>query len=111
MFVLVSTQDDGLLILPTHRLIGGLTTFSAAAFKDAIKADFEMTEVPVTAAQLPDVAANIAAGSPHTFGSIRCEGESDLHPEAQKRERASAAGARAKRMRGDGWMSRFCSVT
>jgi uncharacterized protein (DUF1015 family) len=75
MFVLVSAQDDGLLILPTHRLIGGLSAFSAAAFRDAIMADFEMTEVPVTPAQLPDVAANIAAGSPHTFGLYDAKGK------------------------------------
>jgi uncharacterized protein (DUF1015 family) len=75
MFVLVSTQDDGLLILPTHRLVGGLIGFSAAAFREAIMADFEMTEVPVTAAQLPEVAANIAAGSPHTFGLYDAKGK------------------------------------
>jgi uncharacterized protein (DUF1015 family) len=67
MFVLVGMRDDGLLILPTHRLIGGLTSFDPALFKDAIIADFEMKEVPVTPAQLPDVATTIAAGSPHTF--------------------------------------------
>jgi uncharacterized protein (DUF1015 family) len=67
MFVLVSTQNDGLLILPTHRLIGGLINFDPAAFRNAIMADFEATEVPATATQLPGVAASIAEGSPHTF--------------------------------------------
>ena len=28
MFVLIAMQDDGLLIHPTHRLIGGLTDFN-----------------------------------------------------------------------------------
>ena len=32
MFVLVGMHDDGLLILPTHRLVGGLAGFTAAAF-------------------------------------------------------------------------------
>jgi uncharacterized protein (DUF1015 family) len=68
MFVLVGTQDDGLLILPTHRLVGGLAGFDAGAFKNAIAADFEMTEVSATPAQLAGVAASIANGPPHTFG-------------------------------------------
>jgi uncharacterized protein (DUF1015 family) len=67
MFALVAIQDDGLLIQPTHRLVGGLSGFNPAAFRDAILADFEMKEVPVTPVQLPDVATSIAAGSPHTF--------------------------------------------
>jgi uncharacterized protein (DUF1015 family) len=75
MFVLVGTQDDGLLILPTHRLVGGLTSFNAAAFRNAIMADFEMKEVPVTAAQLPGVAASIAGGSPHTFALYDATGK------------------------------------
>jgi uncharacterized protein (DUF1015 family) len=75
MFVLVGTHDDGLLILPTHRLVGGLSGFNAGVFRDAIMADFEMKEVPVTAAQLPDVAANIAAGSGHTFGLYDAKGK------------------------------------
>jgi uncharacterized protein (DUF1015 family) len=68
MFVLVGTQDDGLLILPTHRLVGGLTSFDAGAFKNAIAADFDMAEVSATPAQLAGVAASIANGPPHTFG-------------------------------------------
>src|SRR5450432_2183177 len=42
MFVLVSLQDDGLLILPTHRLIGGLQNFDIAQFKSAIASNFEI---------------------------------------------------------------------
>jgi uncharacterized protein (DUF1015 family) len=68
MFVLVGIHDGGLLILPTHRLIGGLKNFNVADFRNAIMADFEMHEMPVTAAQLPQVAASIADGSPHQFG-------------------------------------------
>jgi uncharacterized protein (DUF1015 family) len=67
MFMLVGMQNDGLLILPTHRLIGGLSGFTLAAFKEAIAGEFEMQEVAATAAQLPAVATSIAGGSPHTF--------------------------------------------
>ena len=33
MFVLVGMQDDGLLILPTHRLIGGVPSFDIEALR------------------------------------------------------------------------------
>jgi uncharacterized protein (DUF1015 family) len=33
MFVLIGMQDDGLLILPTHRLIGGMANFDIESFK------------------------------------------------------------------------------
>ena len=36
MFVLVGMQDDGLIILPTHRLIGGLSNFSIDAFRATV---------------------------------------------------------------------------
>jgi len=32
LFVLVGMQDDGLLILPTHRILGNIPTFDVAAF-------------------------------------------------------------------------------
>ena len=67
MFVLVGMQDDGLLIMPTHRLVGGLSSFNMPAFKDAIAADFDVEELPVVPAQLAGVATSIAAGAPHTF--------------------------------------------
>ena len=40
MFVLVGMQDDGLLILPTHRLIGGLDGFDIEQFRKGADQQF-----------------------------------------------------------------------
>lgn len=58
MFVLVALQDDGLLILPTHRLIGGLTNFNMAQFASAIASNFEIVEIATWTGSEPV----------HTFG-------------------------------------------
>lgn len=44
MFVLVSMNDDGLLIWPTHRLIGGLDWFDIGAFHTALGSNFRVEE-------------------------------------------------------------------
>jgi uncharacterized protein (DUF1015 family) len=69
MFVLVSMQDDGLLILPTHRLIGGLVDFDISRFREALGTDWEVTETPVTADKLADYADTaLQMEGVHTFG-------------------------------------------
>lgn len=68
MFVLVSMQDPGLLILPTHRLIGGLDAFDPAEFKPALLDNFDMHEAIFRPDQLPDFADAIEKSDPHTFG-------------------------------------------
>jgi uncharacterized protein (DUF1015 family) len=68
LFVLVSMQDDGLLIHPTHRLIGGLSSFDVAEFAKAIAGNFEMTEMPIEPDQLNEFAKSLAQGAPHTLG-------------------------------------------
>jgi uncharacterized protein (DUF1015 family) len=45
MFVLISMNDDGLMIFPTHRIIGGLSTFDIEVFKEAVGNNFRVTEV------------------------------------------------------------------
>jgi uncharacterized protein (DUF1015 family) len=37
MFVLVAIEDPGMIILPTHRLLGGMTDFSMARFTQAAR--------------------------------------------------------------------------
>jgi uncharacterized protein (DUF1015 family) len=69
MFVLVGMQDDGLLILPTHRMIGNVEAFNIAAFRAAVEDTFDVTETPIA----PDkVAEYIDIALPkqpaHTFG-------------------------------------------
>ena len=68
MFVLVSMQDPGLQILPTHRLIGGLTNFTPAAFSAVLGSNFEITESNLTADHLPEFTEGLNAHEVHTFG-------------------------------------------
>jgi uncharacterized protein (DUF1015 family) len=68
MFVLVGMQDPGLLILPTHRLIGGLTNFSIEAFRSALSANFELAEMAVGPDHMTEAVDQLAHGSPHVFG-------------------------------------------
>jgi len=68
MFVLVSMQDPGLLILPTHRLIGGLNNFSVEAFRAALGGNFEVSESNLTADQLPEFTEGLTGHEVHTFG-------------------------------------------
>jgi uncharacterized protein (DUF1015 family) len=53
MFVLVGMQDDGLLILPTHRIISGLKDFNIEAFRKAVSPIANVTEVNIPESELP----------------------------------------------------------
>ncbi|MGB7161205.1 MAG: DUF1015 domain-containing protein [Tepidisphaeraceae bacterium] len=67
MFVLVGMQDDGLLILPTHRLIGGLDRFDIDAFRAAVGSNFEITE-SVAPDRFDEHHQTDPAAQAHTFG-------------------------------------------
>lgn len=69
MFVLVGMQDDGLLILPTHRLIGGLKDFNIDALKAALGDNAEITETPLKGEFVDEYVNNVLPLQPaHTFG-------------------------------------------
>lgn len=69
MFVLVPMQDDGLLILPTHRLIGGLRFFHIETLKTALGAGFDVKETPLTPDHLDEFVHHVLPAQPaHTFG-------------------------------------------
>jgi uncharacterized protein (DUF1015 family) len=68
MFVLVAMQDDGLQILPTHRLIGGLQNLDVAAFTAAIAGNFEVTETPLRPDHVDELATVLSGYEQHTFG-------------------------------------------
>lgn len=69
LFVLVGMQDPGLLILPTHRLIGNLSGFNAEAFKAAVAPHFEMTETPLRGDHVDEFVRDVMPKQPaHTFG-------------------------------------------
>ena len=67
MFVLVGMQDDGLLILPTHRLIGGLAGFDMNALAAKIAGVFEIARSSISADHLPEVVEALDREPPHTF--------------------------------------------
>ncbi|HEV2293826.1 MAG TPA: DUF1015 domain-containing protein [Tepidisphaeraceae bacterium] len=68
MFVLVGMQDPGLLILPTHRLIGGLEGFSIDAFRAAVGGAFDVTESRLTPDRFDEHHQTNPNPQPHTFG-------------------------------------------
>jgi uncharacterized protein (DUF1015 family) len=69
MFVLVSMNDDGLLIWPTHRLIGGLNAFDIDDFAAAIAPNFTLTPATVGPEKMNDFVNHLLPnGGNHTFG-------------------------------------------
>ncbi len=69
MFVLVSMQDDGLLILPTHRLIGGLSHFDIDIFKAELGAAATVTETSYWPGQIEEfMNVALAKAPPNSFG-------------------------------------------
>lgn len=69
MFVLVGMQDDGLLILPTHRILGNLPTFDVAAFASAVSPNFDVVETPLKPNLVDEFVRNVLPLQPaHTFG-------------------------------------------
>ncbi len=78
LFALVGMQDPGLLILPTHRLIGGLKHFSVAAFAQALAGAFEVTPVQADKSKPEQLAHLLVSKPPHTFGLYAAGGEACL---------------------------------
>ncbi|MGE5609584.1 MAG: DUF1015 domain-containing protein [Bacillota bacterium] len=69
LFVLIGMQDPGLLILPTHRLIGGLKGFGIEKLKAAVKDNFEVSETALTADRMEEYLRDmLPKAPPHTFG-------------------------------------------
>lgn len=69
MFVLVGMQDDGLLILPTHRLIGGLSSFDVTTFTKALGDDWTVTQTPLGPEHVDEFINVVLPKQPaHTFG-------------------------------------------
>jgi uncharacterized protein (DUF1015 family) len=64
LMCLVALQDPGLTVFPTHRLLKGLTSEQHEALAAVIRRDFDIQELPSTAALAPD------ASDPVRFGYI-----------------------------------------
>jgi uncharacterized protein (DUF1015 family) len=69
MFVLVPFQDDGLLILPTHRMVGGMKSFTVAALLKLIADQFEIAEATYSVDKLVEFTdEHLPKTAPHTMG-------------------------------------------
>lgn len=68
MFTLVSLHEDGLLVLPTHRLLGNIEGFDLQIFQNAIKAHFDIEETNLRPEQWDDVAQTDTSRTLHEFG-------------------------------------------
>jgi uncharacterized protein (DUF1015 family) len=69
MFVLVGLQDDGLLILPTHRLIGGLERFDIESFRAHVGGNIGVEETPLGPDAVDEYVNKVLPLQPaHTFG-------------------------------------------
>jgi uncharacterized protein (DUF1015 family) len=69
MFVLVGMQNDGLLILPTHRMIGGVESFNIDRFVRAVGSNFTITQAEAPPEWIDEfVDRTLHNAPPHTFG-------------------------------------------
>jgi uncharacterized protein (DUF1015 family) len=68
LFVLVGMQDPGLLVLPTHRLVGGLASFDIDTFRDAVSDQFDVSETDLAETQLDAFTRGLDAKESRTFG-------------------------------------------
>jgi uncharacterized protein (DUF1015 family) len=69
LFVLVGMQDDGLLILPTHRILGNIPSFDVGVFTKRVAANFDVTETPLAPNLVDEFVRNVLPLQPaHTFG-------------------------------------------
>lgn len=67
LMMMVSMQDPGLVILPTHRLVSGLGNISSSALKTALASHFEI-----------DIIGNGDQGARETWESIEADGGQDV---------------------------------
>jgi uncharacterized protein (DUF1015 family) len=69
MFVLVGMQDDGLLILPTHRIVGGLDSFDIDTLRAAVADKASITDLNISENELPHYIDHVLPQQPiNTFG-------------------------------------------
>ncbi|MEX2216571.1 MAG: DUF1015 domain-containing protein, partial [Phycisphaeraceae bacterium] len=66
LFVLVAMQDPGMIVLPTHRVLGGMNNFSIAALAKAGEGKVKIT--PFAGTDLKALEAALAKNGPHAMG-------------------------------------------
>ena len=57
-----------MLILATHRLIGGLSDFDIDTFRDVVRGDFEVEATDLAESELEQFTRGLDAKEAHTFG-------------------------------------------
>jgi uncharacterized protein (DUF1015 family) len=69
LFVMVAMQDPGLLILPTHRILGGLKGFDPAVLRVRLGGNASLTELAVSSDGVDEYVEQVLPFRPaHTFG-------------------------------------------
>jgi uncharacterized protein (DUF1015 family) len=69
LFALVAMQDPGLVILPTHRIIGKLGAFEPAVLRARLGKNAELTELPIKPDGVAQYAQEVLPNRPvNTFG-------------------------------------------
>ncbi len=69
LFNLVSLQDPGLVVLPTHRLLGGIAGFEIEGLKLALAPHFTVEESTMHASEMASFGQDwLKTQPPHTFG-------------------------------------------
>ena len=66
LFVLVAMQDPGMIVLPTHRVLGGMKNFSVSALAKAGEGKIRIT--PFAGADLKALEAALPKHGPHAMG-------------------------------------------
>ncbi len=69
LFALVAMQDPGLVILPTHRILGGLAPFDVSALRTKLGANAQLCELPGGADAVAKYVDDVLPTRPNnTFG-------------------------------------------
>ncbi|HZW08579.1 MAG TPA: DUF1015 domain-containing protein [Phycisphaerales bacterium] len=90
MMVLVGMSDPGLVIGPTHRVLGGMAHYTIDRFIEAATHDLTIREVTANPAAIENAMAHAAAGAGHNvlglidFASGRCFVASPKQPDPLK---------------------------
>lgn len=70
LFVLVAAEDPGMIVLPTHRMVTGLSGFTMSALADAVRhrKDMNLTLTEMPREELPNLPDQLSAIGPHAMG-------------------------------------------
>lgn len=73
LFVLVSMQDPGMIVLPTHRALGGMTNFNFERFVEVASPWLRIA--PFEGSDLTALEASLSGAGPHAMGLVHHDGD------------------------------------